>query len=53
MTCQDLTAINQKKGKTLNKNGDQEGQEEETDFWAVQDVGSVSISIENEGRVKD
>lgn len=35
------------------KNRDQRGQKEEIDFWAFQDMGSVSVSTVNEGRIKD
>lgn len=32
---------------------DQGGQKEEIDFWAFQDMGSVSVSTVNKGRIKD
>lgn len=32
---------------------DQRGQMEEIDFWAFQDMGSVSVSTVNKGRIKD
>lgn len=56
MTCQDLTAINQGEEKKFwgkKKITDQGGQKEEIDFWAFQDMGSVSVSTVNKGRIKD